>query len=254
MLSIVIPSYKDKYLNKTIESILTNVRGEIEIIPVLDGYYQDVLEDERVHPIHLHKNGGMKNAINTGMRMARGEYVMRLDEHCTLGESFDTILTSQMEDNWVVVPRRYFLDVDKWEVMDIPPVDYEKLIIDEDHNKFSGVRWTSRTEERKDIPVDETMMMQGSCVVMKKTWWDTVIGELTTEGPLDHYQDQTEIAFKTWQAGGKLIVNKLTWYAHKHRDFPRTHHLPHHLAQPYWHRSLSLWRDYYEQEIKPRFA
>jgi glycosyltransferase involved in cell wall biosynthesis len=253
MLSVIIASYKDPLLNKTIDDILAKAEGEVEIIPVLDGYFQEVRNDPRVHPIHLHKNGGMKNAINTGRRMARGEYVMRLDEHCMFAQGFDKILT-QMEDNWVVVPRRYFLDVDKWEVMDIPPVDYEKLIIDEDHNKFSGVRWTKRAEERKDIPVDETMMMQGSCVVMKKTWWDTVIGELTTEGYGPHYQDQTEIAFKTWKAGGKLMVNKNTWYAHKHRDFPRTHHLSHDAAAPGWAFSLSLWRDYYEQEIKPRFA
>jgi hypothetical protein len=31
------------------------------------------------------------------------------------------------------------------------------------------------------------------------------------------------MVFKTWKAGGKLMLNKNTWHAHKHRSFARTH-------------------------------
>jgi len=253
MLSIIIPSYKDQLLNRTIDSLLENATGDIEIIPVLDGYFQEVKQDPRVHPIHLHQNKGMKNAINKGMSMARGEYVMRLDEHCMVAPGFDTEIT-KMEYDWMVTPRRFFLDPVKWEVMDIPPVDYEKLLIIDEPKKFSGVRWTSRTEKLKDIPVDETMMMQGSCVVMSKYWWNTVIQDLQWERYGTLYQDQTEMAFKTWKAGGKLMVNKNTWFAHKHRSFPRTHNHDSVESRNTFAQMLTDYGDYYNEVIKPKWG
>mgnify|MGYP001585006831 CR=1 FL=1 len=178
---------------------------------------------------------------------------MRTDEHATFGKGYDRILTETLEDNWIVTPRRYFLDVEKWETMDLPPNDYNKLVIQDYHGmlKFSGLDWKSRTKERKDIMIDETMAMQGSCWVMKRAWWDKVIGELQSEGYGTHYGDSHEMVFKTWQAGGKLMVNKNTWHAHKHRDFPRTHNYGTAEALPGWTYSLSIWRKYYEEVIKP---
>lgn len=222
----------------------------MEVIPVLDGYCQDLPDDPRIHPIHLHQNRGMKNAINKGMAMARGEWVMRVDEHCLFAEGYDVTLASQTEKNWLVTPRRYFLNPDTWEVMDTPSVDYEKLIIDDKLGKFAGVRWTSRAEERKDIPIDETMIFQGSCVFMAKEWWDTVIKNLRYRYG-DHYQDQTQMVFQTWQAGGKVMVNKNTWFAHKHRDFPRTHHYAKEKAEPGWKNMLDDYGEYYQTVIKP---
>src|SRR3989338_1521911 len=96
MLSVVIPSYKDPLLHKTIESLLENAEGEIEIIAVLDGYWPQtqIKNDKRVRVIHLGKNRGMRGAINAGVAIARGEFLMRTDEHCTFGNGFDVVLTS----------------------------------------------------------------------------------------------------------------------------------------------------------------
>lgn len=251
MISVVIPSYKDPLLNKTIESLLVNARGEIEIIPVLDGYRQDVYDDPRVRPLYLEKNVGMRGAINAGVKKATGEFLMRTDEHCMFAPGYDIALTEEFEDNWIVVPRRYFLDPVKWELMDIPPVDYERLIISKNHQKFAGLVW--RREGREAYPIDETMMMQGSCWIMKKKWWDDIIGELDTEHMV-HYQDQTEMCFKTWMAGGKLMVNKKTWYAHKHRDFPRTHRFSNRKARMTWDYSRSVWEQYYWDVIIPKWT
>jgi len=254
MLSVIIPSHNEIYLQKTIDSLLKNCGGEIEIVVVLDGYWPKIplLEDKRVKVVHLGKNRGMRGAINAGVLVSKGEYIMRTDEHCMFGDRFDLLLTATIQDNWIVTPRRYFLDPVKWEVMDLPPVDYEKLVI-QDNKKFSGQRWDSRTEERKDIMVDETMAMQGSCWIMKRSWWDKVIGELQTEGYGPLYQDSHEMVFKTWKAGGKLMINKSTWFAHKHRSFPRTHNYGTAEATPGWTYSLNLWRDYYLNEIVPKW-
>ncbi len=198
----------------------------------------------------------MREAINAGVRVARGEYIMRTDEHCTFAKGYDVELTKNCQDNWIVTPRRFYLDPEKWELMDKKPIDYEKLKVREFGNgmkKFEGVNWGSRTRERKDIMIDETMAFQGSCWVMPKKWWEKVIVELQTEGYGPHYQDQHEMIFKTWKAGGKVMVNKNTWFAHKHCKFPRSHSYGSQDGDKHIQYCYDKWINYYETEIKPKW-
>lgn len=259
MLSVVIPAYKDPLVHKTIDSLLANAEGEIEVICVLDGYWPDppIVSDERVRVLHLGKNRGMRGAINAGVRIARGEFILRSDQHCAFAKGYDQVLTESCEPNWIVTATRYFLDPEKWEVMDMRPVNYEKLVI-QGNKKFSGQRWTQRDEERKDIMIDETMAMQGSMWVMPKRWWEEVIVELQTEGYGQMYQDSHEMIFKTWKAGGKMMLNKNTWFAHKHRKFVQGRHEGTRQNPSLRNESglyaLSVWRDYYEQEIRPKWG
>jgi len=263
ILSVIIPSYKDPLLIKTIGSLLANseLGDRLEIIISLDGYWPsfELVQDPRVRYIHLGRNRGMRGAINAAIAVARGEYILRTDEHCMFAQGYDKVLTGHCRPNWIVTPRRYFLDPVKWEVMDIPPVDYEKLVIQKVNDKvrkFAGRPWKSRTTDpvhaRKTI--DQTMAMQGSAWVVPHKWWDDVIGELQTEGYGPLYGDSHEIVFKTWKAGGKLVVNKGTWFAHKHRSFRRTHNdgTKENPAnkEAGWAYSLSIWEDYYQNKIR----
>ncbi len=259
-LSVVIPSYKDPLLIKTIDSLLTTsgLGDRIEIIAVFDGYWPsfELREDPRVRYIHLGRNRGMRGAINAGVTAARGEFLMRTDEHCIFAPGFDRIMTDTCRPNWIMTARRYFLDPHQWAVMDLPFVDYEKLVIQE-NKKFSGRPWRERDKRRSYLQVDETMAMQGSCWVMPRQWWKDVIGELQTEGYGPHYQDSHEMVFKTWQAGGSLMLNKNTWFAHRHRSFARTHNngtAENKHTEANWLYSLNTWRDYYETEVRPRWA
>jgi hypothetical protein len=166
------------------------------------------------------------------------------------------VLTDTCEPNWIVTARRFFLDPVKWEVMDIPWVDHEKLVIQE-NKKFSGSPWRSRDEEHKDIMIDETMAMQGSMWLMPKAWWEKVIVELQTEGYGQMYQDSHEMIFKTWKAGGKMMLNKNTWFAHKHRSFVQGRHEGTEenssLRSESGLYALNQWREFYEKEIVPKW-
>lgn len=258
MLSCIIPSYKDPSLHRTIDSILENAEGEVEVIVVLDGYWTEIKDDPRVRVLHLGQNRGMRGAINAGVAIARGEYLMRTDEHCSFAKGFDLAITEHMEDNWIVTPARYELDIKRWERMDIPPVNFSKLLIQrvsDTVSKFTAVPWKERDEELKDVMIAETMGMQGSCWFMKKSWWDTVIVELQTEGYGQLIQDSTEMIFKTWKAGGKMMLNKNTWHAHRHRSFGRKHNNgtqenPANCDDGYKY-ALDTWGDYYRDVIVP---
>lgn len=260
-LSCVIPDYKDPLLIKTIESLLkvSELGDQLEVIGIFDGYWPtfELIQDPRVRYIHLGKNRGMRGAINAGVAIARGEFLMRTDEHCTFCQGWDRTITETCEPNWIVTGRQFFLDPVKWEVMDLPPVDFQKLVI-QGGTKFSGARWKERDEELKDTPIAETMAMQGSVWVMPHKWWNDVIGELQTEGYGPLIQDSTEMIFKTWKAGGKMMLNKNVWFAHKHRDFPRTHNNgtaenPAKQDDGYAY-ALNVWGDYYEKEVRPKWG
>ena len=226
MLSIIIPSYKDHLLQKTIDSILENSEignDELEVIPVLDGYWPNpaLKENPKVKVLHLEKKLGMRGAINAGVSAAKGEYIMKCDSHCMFSKGFDKILLGEIKDDWVVAPRLYRLDIDKWEVMRGHGMDYQKFVYHQPTNKIAAQEWISRTKKRKNILIDENIVFQGSCWLMSRKHWDNVIKRLEDENYGTFAQEPTEIAIKTFAAGGKVMVNKKTWYAHKHRKFGR---------------------------------
>jgi glycosyltransferase involved in cell wall biosynthesis len=260
-LSVIVPDYKDPLLQKTIDSLLDNseLGSDLEVIAVLDGCWPKVplRDDDRLVVVHLGKNRGMRGAINAGIRVAKGEFIMRTDEHCMFCKGYDRILTSTCRSNWIMTGLQYFLDPEKWEVMDMPPVGHQKLVI-QGGKKFAGQRWAEMDEKNKKRTISETMAMQGSVWCMPRAWWDKVIGELQTDGYGPLIQDSHEMVFKTWQAGGDLVLNKKMWFAHKHRSFPRTHsngteENPANCDQGYAY-ALDIWRDYYEKEVRPKWG
>lgn len=262
-LSVVIPSWKDPYHEKTVKSLLDNSElGEkLEIISVFDGYWPswEMIEDPRRRIVHLGKNRGMRGAINAGVRVARGEFFMRLDEHCTFAKGYDKSLTDACKPNQIMTATRYFLDPIKWEVMDDEPVYHEKLVIQnvsDTVRKFAGRRWRERDEKQKDVPISEMTAMQGSMWIANRDFFNKTVGELQTEGYGPLIQDSVEVCMKYWKAGGRLMLNKNTWFAHKHRSFSRTHNNgtednPANCDQGYTY-ALEQWEDYYNNEIVPK--
>lgn len=252
-LSIVIPSYKDPALVKTIRACISACRydHDTEIIVVMDGYRPKapLPETSLIKYVFLPKNVGMRGAINAGISLARGKYVMKVDEHCMFAPGFDQKMIDACPERGLVTAVRHSLDPIKWKRMKGTPTFYEKLIIHE--GRFVGVRWRSRDRVRREV-IDENMAMQGSCYLMRRDWWDK-LGILQEDGYGSFAQEAPEILFKTWKNGGRLMLAKNTWYAHKHRSFGRTRHIGSAITSPGNAYALATWKEYYEQEIKPRW-
>ena len=229
MVSVIIPSRSDQYLQKTIDDLLERAEGEIEIIVPLDGYWPNpVLKDDpRVVVIHhgmVHDNAGMRAGINASADLARGEYLMKVDEHCMVDKAFDTKLKADMQDDWVVIPRRYRLEPESWTLIEDgrPPIDYMYLANpfvrpDDVLYGLHGSIWKERTHENRDILIDDNMSWQGSCWFMKTKYWHDTFAPLDDENYGTFTQEAQEIGNKTWLSGGRLVVNKKTWYAHYHK-------------------------------------
>lgn len=194
--SIIIPARKEEFLDRTVQDIKKKATGDIEVI---------VVENKELRP-----------AINEAAAMAKGEYLMKIDAHCALGEGFDEILQKDCEDNWLVVPSKYSLLVNTWERFR-EPWNYFYLTFPYGpgmsfiglHEKNYG---PNINKIHQAIDIDDIITFQGSCWFLSKKLWDKI-------GPMDHEHyyyahEAPELGLKTWLSGGRVVINKRTWYAH----------------------------------------
>lgn len=231
MTSIIIPSRNEPYLHKTVNDLLGKAKHQIEIIVVLDGYWPDAKEistDPRVHYIHFSKPRGMRNAINSAVAVSKGEWILKVDAHCMFDEHYDEKLIQNCRDNWVVIPRRKRLDPENWELteMNKPDIDYMYLAHPDDPTVWGGrglqgKEWREMNLNTNAFPkIDDLMTFQGSCWFMKKSYYEFL--ELMDEENYGEFaKEAQEIGLKAWLSGGRVLVNKLTWYAHWHK--PKSH-------------------------------
>ena len=226
MLSIVIPSRNEKYLTRTVQDLLEKAVGAIEIIVILDGYWCELVEDPRVRYLHRGQARGMRAGINAAARTAHGDFLMKLDAHCMVEAGFDAKLSADCPEATVVIPRRKRLDAERWELLETskPDIDYEYLSCPDDSagddfKNFRGRTWDKRRAARLGdsmFLIDDNMCFQGSCWLMRRPYFEFL--DLMDEENYGTFANEAvEIALKAWLSGGRVVVNKKTWYAHYHK-------------------------------------
>lgn len=225
-LSVVIPNRNSQFTTKTIEDVLKNAGCEVEVIVNVDeNWPTPLVQDKRVTYIHPASPIGLRQAVNACVKLAKGKYIMKTDDHCSFGPNFGRILIdNHKSDRWVQIPRRYSLDAENWCINETRPyrdymyIDFPRVGKDHDSG-MHGVEWYERQKQRTDpmYDIDETPSMQGSCYFMTKNHYVNNLGYMQEEGYGQFSQESQEIGFKTWLMGGKMIVNKKTWYAHLHK-------------------------------------
>ncbi len=106
-ISIIVPIYNvEPYLKRCVDSILTQVFTDFELILVDDGspdgcpaicdtYAQ---KDSRVRVIHQ-KNGGLSAARNAGMKISSGKYILFCDSDDYVSPYWCEALISQVRDS-----------------------------------------------------------------------------------------------------------------------------------------------------------
>lgn len=104
LISVIVPIYNvEKYLARCVDSIVNQTYKNLEIILVDDGssdrcpqmcdnYAQ---KDSRIKVVHK-KNGGLSDARNAGMAVARGEYISFIDSDDYVSDDFFECLLDVM--------------------------------------------------------------------------------------------------------------------------------------------------------------
>lgn len=242
-ISIIIPARGESWFNlkRTLDSIYENATGEFEVIIGFDGacaFDGSYLFDHNIQTIDFPSVVGIKTNINAMAAMATGKYLFKLDAHCSVGKGFDEILQADMEDDWIVMPRFYVLNGDTWQWQERNGqgefYDYFYLccpFTDPRGFRFkAGGHWPERTAERNpDINntdpdktfrplIDETPQIHGSGWFIAKSHYFDGLGGFPNVDVYGHAQEPIWLALKNWLQGGKVMVNKKTWYAHMHQQ------------------------------------
>jgi glycosyltransferase involved in cell wall biosynthesis len=227
--SLIIPSRTERFLGPTVRDVLANARGDIEVLVVLDGYWTaagELPDDKRVIVMHRGSPEGMRPAINWAASAAKGEFLMKLDAHCSITEGFDVKLQEGLDKDWVVVPRRDRLDPIGWCKQETGkiPIDAHYLSWPWERPNdpscgLHGTVWNQRSKDRSHILIDDEMSSQGSCWFMHREHFEHRIGPLDVKNYGNFIQEFQEIGLKTWLGtlGGRVIVNKNVTYLHLHK-------------------------------------
>lgn len=128
LISIIIPVYKvEKYLNRCIKSVVEQTYENLEIILVDDGSPDKCPQicddwtknDRRVKVIHK-KNGGLSDARNSGLKVAKGVYICFVDSDDYVSEKFVETLYNLIRNNHTEISAISFQEVfsTKREVVD----------------------------------------------------------------------------------------------------------------------------------------
>lgn len=242
-LSVLITARCEEFLARTVEDVLNKRRGKTEVIVVLDGSWSvpPIKDHEDVTIIYHPESIGQRAGINEAGRLSKAKFIMKLDAHCIVDEGFDVKLMENCEYNWTVIPAMYNLHAFDWvckcgeRIYQCPtPKECKKCKGEMRREIIWKIRKHKRTEfmrfdstlhfqyhgRRRKHPdaqgdIADTMGFIGACWFMHRKRWNYIEGLDEKHGSWG--QVGVEIACKTWLSGGRVVVNKLTWFSHLFR-------------------------------------
>ncbi len=283
-LSVIIPARGEEFLGRTIQDLLEHIEGNTEIIAILDGYLPNppLPSDPRVTVIYHPEAVGQRKAANDAAKIAKGKYLMKVDAHVAFDQGFDVKMLDAFKetgDNVTMIPQMKNLHAFDWVcknghrryqspsgpceeckepttkdvvwIVKHNPTSRSFCFDSEPHFQYFG-EYNKRPESQGDIT--ESMSIQGSCFMCTKEKYfelDFNSDEFNSWG-----SQGIEIACKTWLSGGRVLVNKRTWYCHLFRtrggDFGFPYHNPESKIRENKHKAKELFfENKWPKQIRP---
>lgn len=141
LITVIVPIYNvEDYLPKCIDSILCQTYSDLEIILIDDGSHDNspkicdsyAKKDKRIHVIHK-ANGGLSDARNAGLDIAKGEYISFVDSDDYIEPKMYEKMYTFMEDKQA----------------DICICGYHE--VDENGSVLKSIKQPDQTVSREDI-------------------------------------------------------------------------------------------------------
>lgn len=168
LISIIIPVYKvEKYLEKCIQSVINQTYKNLQIILVDDGSPDNcgkicdeyAQKDHRIEVIHK-SNGGLSDARNKGLEIAKGEYIGFVDS--------DDYIESDMYEVLYNLLKQYNADVS---ICNFYTVSQGKIAI---KNVDNGIKEYNRSEILKEVLLDNNIQSYAWNKLYKKELFDEI--------------------------------------------------------------------------------
>lgn len=270
-LSILIPARNEMFLDLTIQDIIKNAKSDYEIIAVLDGEWpvDPIPQHSRLTMIHYPESIGQRAATNRAASMSSGKYIMKCDAHCAFDSGFDLKMIELMEPDITMVPVMKNLHAFDWVCkcgkriyqgptpdqcpkcggeMEIAIVWKPRRGVESTAYRFDRDMhfqyWNEFGKSQKG-DLTETMSLQGSCFMLTREKYFEL--DISSETDFHSWGQQgVEVACKTWLSGGRVMVNRNTWYAHMFRTQGGDFGFPYPLSGDLVHENRERSRQLFE--------
>ena len=145
MVTVVIPNYNGNgYLRQCLDSIYIQTYKDVEVIVVdnasIDGSYEWVRKYKNITYIQLERNYGFSYAVNKGIKSAKGEYILLLNNDTQLCKGFLTEIVQVIQS-----------DTKIFSVSSKMIQYYEPQLIDDAGDEYTVIGWAYKRGDGKNI-------------------------------------------------------------------------------------------------------
>ena len=206
LISIIVPVYNvEKYLEKCVKSIIDQTYKNLEIILIDDGSTDNSgnlcdnlkLQDDRIQVIHK-QNGGLSDARNAGLKIAKGEYIGFVDS--------DDYIEKDMFETLYKLNKKYNSE--------ISIVSFYEIY----NNKVIGVRDSKNLEELNKIEAIKELLIDTK---IQSYAWNKLFKKELFEGlefPTNKNFEDIATTLLLFEKANKIVLLEDPKYYYVRRD------------------------------------
>ena len=237
LISLIIPVYKvEKYLEKCIQSVINQTYENLQIILVDDGSPDNcgkicdeyAKKDHRIEVIHK-SNGGLSDARNKGLEIAKGEYIGFVDS--------DDYIEADMYEVLYNLLKQYNADVS---ICNFYTVSQGKISI---KNADNGINEYNRIEILKEILLDKNIQSYAWNKLYKKELFDEI------KYPIGKKYEDIGTTFYLLEKCNKIVVTGKSEYYYINRQDSIVNNVTESTITDYIELIMQRY-DYIEENIK----
>ena len=237
LISIIIPVYKvEIYLEKCIQSVINQTYENLQIILVDDGSPDNcgkicdeyAQKDHRIEVIHK-SNGGLSDARNKGLEIAKGEYIGFVDS--------DDYIEADMYEVLYNLLKQYNADVS---ICNFYTVSQGKISI---KNADNGINEYNRIEILKEILLDKNIQSYAWNKLYKKELFDEI------KYPVGKKYEDIGTTFYLLEKCNKVVVTGKSEYYYINRQDSIVNNVTESTITDYIELIMQRY-DYIEKNIK----
>ncbi len=237
LISVIIPVYKvEKYVEKCIQSVINQTYENLQIILVDDGSPDNcgkicdeyAKKDHRIEVIHK-SNGGLSDARNKGLEIAKGEYIGFVDS--------DDYIEADMYEVLYNLLKQYNADVS---ICNFYTVSQGKISI---KNAENGIKEYNRIEILKEILLDKNIQSYAWNKLYKKELFDEI------KYPIGKKYEDIGTTFFLLEKCNKVVVTGKSEYYYINRQDSIVNNVTETTITDYIELIMQRY-DYIEENIK----